>query len=218
MLPLRVKKAGVCGWPSRRGFCCFVRACMCACVCVCARACECMCMCVRVCVRACTGVCVCMCVRVCVCVFAALRGGPLSPASTGCARPAPGRLDSHSLGVPPPPLSQASRTDSQSLSPPLRLLGLWVEPSIKGRSGGGTGRRPHREPQAAHSGTCLGCSSAALRLTRSTSQNYLPPPSPPTNSSASVWSSLPVQPLDRTKPRHTALACLQTQSQVRMWI
>ena len=84
MLPLRVKKAGVCGWPSRRGFCCFVRACMCACVCVCARACECMCMCVRVCVRACMGahvractcahvcararVCVCMCVRVCVCV------------------------------------------------------------------------------------------------------------------------------------------------------
>ena len=68
MLPLRVKKAGVCGWPSRRGFWCFVHACMCACVCVCARACECMCMCVRVCVRACTGVCVCMCVRVCVCV------------------------------------------------------------------------------------------------------------------------------------------------------
>ena len=93
--------------------------------------CVCVCVHVRVCVRVCA----------CACVCANLRGGPLSPASTGCARPAPGRPDSHSLGEPPSPLSQAFRTGSQSLSSPRRLLGLWVELSIKGRSGGATGRR-----------------------------------------------------------------------------
>ena len=109
--------------------------------------------------------CVCVCVRVrvcaCACVCANLRGGPLSPASTGCARPAPGRPDSRSLGEPPSPLSQAFRTGSQSLSSPRRLLGLWVELSIKGRSGGATGRRRHRwaagRPQWGLSPLLLSC-------------------------------------------------------------
>ena len=175
---------------------------MCVRACVCVRACACVCVRVRAYVRAC--VCACVCARVCVCVRACVC---LQPSGEGLClsrlQAVPGRPLAVWILTPlacpllpcPGPLGRALRAFPH-------LSDSWVCGWSRAlRAALGVEQAGMGEPQAAHSGTCLRCSSAALRLTRSTSQNHLPPPSPPTNSSASVGSSLPVQPLDGTKPR-----------------
>ena len=181
-----------------------VRACVCACVCVCMCMCACACVCARermcVRVRTCVCVCVCVCMYVCVCVC-------LQPSGEGLCLPrlqaVPGRPLAVWILIPLAcPLLPCPGPPGLALRAFPGLSDSWVCGWSRAlRAALGVEQAGMGEPQAAHSGTHLRCSSAALRLTRSTSQNHLRPPSHPTNSSASVWSSLPVQPLDRTKPR-----------------